>query len=758
MVATVLGAAAVLVLYVEITSTFESRLWKTPATIYSAPLTLVAGSEAGPGAIAARLDRCGYARTTSGPIRPGQYRRRGATVEIYLRPFGGPAGEATARRIEVRFSGERVAAVRDAAGTATGPVRLEPEVLGILYGSVHEDRRVLSLDEVPKRFVDCVLAAEDARFYHHGGVDPRAVLRAMIANLREGRIVQGGSTIPQQTVKNLYLGHARTWWRKLREIPMAVILDLRYSKDRILEVYLNEVYLGQRGSVAICGAEAAARFYYGRGLADLSLAECAQLAGMIRSPGAYNPFEHPERALARRDQVLDALARLGWAEPQAIERAKAEPLQLGSGSAGFSRARYFVDYVRGDLDRYYSARSLEEEGLRVFTTVNTEFQEAAEEALRAGLDRLERDVPAVRRQIGKRALQGSVVVTDPRTGSVLALVGGRDYASTQFNRAVQAHRQPGSCFKPFVYLAGVEASYERSDHGLTPATMLDDSPLSISSGGKTWEPRDYDGEFRGPVTALEALRQSLNVPTVRAAQHVGIERIIDVARACGFESSFDPYPSLALGAQEVTPLELAAAYGTLANGGLAARPRIIQEVRDASGRRVERRDVDLSRAVRPQSAFVVDTMLQGVLDEGTAASARALGYAGRAAGKTGTTDDTRDAWFVGFTPRRLALVWVGYDDNARTGLTGASGALPIWVDLLRRIGDGDADFEPPDGVVRSEIDPETGELAVAGCPQRVEAWFVRGTEPTASCSLHGGGVREFFRRLFGRRPGRSDPI
>jgi len=597
-----------------------------------------------------------------------------------------------------------------------------------------------------------VLAAEDSRFYSHHGLDVRGILRAGWANLSHGRIVQGGSTITQQTVKNLFLGQERTWGRKLREGLMSAMLDARYAKDRILEVYLNEVYLGQRGAVAICGAQAASRFYFGRDLVDLSLGESAVLAGLIRSPGRYNPFAHPERALERRDQVLRAMLGLEMIDTGQAAAAAAESLDLASGRGGYSGAGYAVDFVRSRLVERHPRDLSGADGLEIFTTLDTGWQHRAEAALAKGLLNLERNAPVVRNQIGKRSLQGAVLVTDPVTGSVLAMVGGRDYARSQFNRAVQAHRQPGSCFKPWVYAAGFELALEGRDGGLTPRSVLEDSPLEMFSGGEPWRPLNYDREFRGKVTVRRSLEESLNVPTVRAAQQVGLQRIIDGAHRSGIESSLAAVPSLALGSAEVTPLELATAYGTLANGGVRHSPWIVRAAVDRQGRELDLVETRVERALSPDAAFMVTDVLQGVLKRGTARSAAALGYRGRAAGKTGTTDDTRDAWFVGYTSDLLVLTWIGYDDNARTGLTGATGALPIWVDVMNRRGaSSEADgFDRPGGRVRITVCADSGALPVKKCPHTVKQDFVRGQEPTQPCRLHQGKFKRWFRKLLGR--------
>ncbi len=757
--AVLLGTAS-LHLYVAITTRFEGRLWDLPSRVYSDRLLLRPGAFASAPAVARRLARAGYVSIEGAPARPGEFRRRGETIDVHLRSSEGPWGRSAAGRVRLGFSENRLRALSGDGGRPVASVTIEPELLALLAGPRQEERDVVALSAVPDRLVRAVLAAEDARFYAHPGIDPLAVARAAAADVRRAKIVQGGSTITQQTVKNLFLGTERTWWRKFREALMAVILDLRYSKERILEVYLNEVYLGQRGPVSVCGVAAAARFYFGRNLSDLSLGEAALLAGLIRNPGGYNPFVHPESALARRGQVLGSMVELGWIAEDDARAASREPLRLAGEKVGHSRAPWVADLVRTQLTELYGADVLSREGLRIYTSVDPLLQEVAQEAIAAGLSRLEERRAS--RRGGGGALQAALVALDPSTGAILALVGGRDYRRSQFNRVVQARRQPGSCFKPFVYLAGFEAGVLGRSGALTPASLLEDEPLEIDAGRSTYRPSNYDGLFRGPVTARRALEESLNVVAVRAAQHAGLREVARTAERCGLPR-FEPYPSLALGACEVTPLDLASAYCVFANGGLRTSAEIVREVTTRDGERIERQEPRRRRAVSAEAAYLLTDVLRGVLDRGTAASSRELGLEGNAAGKTGTTDDTRDSWFVGYTPGFLALVWVGRDDNRPTGLTGASGALPIWVDFMRRARRmTDAPFPEPEGIERVTIDPATGLLAVAGCPDRVEEVFASGTAPEDECEMHRRGVAGWFERLFRRggdrtprEPGRS---
>jgi penicillin-binding protein 1B len=743
----VLGAGVLVYGWAEINSRFEGHLWALPSHVFSAPPVVRPGSTVPRAALVRYLSRIGYGALDASSPRPGDYRDRGSTLEIYTRGFDVAGEELAPRFLRLRYSGSRLAAIEDQDGRSLERLVLEPELLATLHGAQQEERDVVRLGDLPRTLIHAVLAAEDARFYSHHGVDFRAVVRAAFTNLRSARIVQGGSTITQQTVKNLYLGQERTWWRKAREVVMAAILDWRYPKDRILEVYLNEVYMGQNGPVSVCGVRAGSRFYFGVDPWDLSLGEQATLAGLIRSPGLYNPFRDPERALERRDVVLEGMERRGFIDAESAARARDEKLGVSRSAADApSRTPYVVDFVRSRLADVVSSEAMTEQGLRIYTTIDPILQDAAEQALRAGLERLDREAPTVRGQRAQRTLEGLIVALRPQTGEILAMVGGRDYGRSQFNRATQALRQPGSCFKPFVYLAGFEAAVRGRPGAVLPATLLEDEPIELQSGGAPWRPVNYDRQFRGPVSARTALEESLNVPTVQASRRIGIADVASVAEACGMNRGLKPLPALALGAQEVTPLGLATAYATIANSGRRTEPWIVSEVTDLQGATIQRRLPATHQAVSPQAAFLLNDVLQGVMVRGTAASAAALGFGGIAAGKTGTTDDTRDAWFVGYMPEMLALVWVGYDDNAKTGLTGSSGALPIWVDLTRRSGydRASSSFREPVGIVRAVIDPESGGLAVEGCPSSRVELFPEGAEPRETCDLHRPG---FWRRL-----------
>jgi len=751
-----LAAAGIASVYVfllsrEIRATFEGRLWTNPTRIYSGPMRLHVGQSGGPAMIQTRLDRCGYTRIPADPRAPGQYRINGGVVDVYAREFMFPGDPWPRRHLRFVFRGGRLATiVQLPEGRGLRDVQLEPEPLAAVFGKDREERTVLPLAAYPKTLVNAVLAAEDQRFFSHHGVDPLGVLRALWQDARTGQVVQGGSTITQQTVKNLYLTSQRTLGRKVREAVMALILDASYSKERILEVYLNEIYLGQRGSNGVCGFGEAAKFYFGKDVQDLDLSESAMLAGLIRAPAVYNPIAHPDRASARKNLVVEQMREQGRVTKEEASRATARMPAISRGLGGGRRAPFFIDDVTQDLAKSHSGENLAEKGLRVVTTLDGFVQDQAEQALARGLEKIERDRPKLVKRHKGTHLEGCLIALKPDTGEVLAMVGGRGYATSQFNRATQAHRQPGSLFKPFVYATGFETGRVDSDEPFTPATILEDEPFMMTIGGREWSPHNYDEDYRGTVSAREALEGSLNVPTVHAAIEIGLPKIVEVGEAAGMGSDLKAYPSLALGAQEVVPLDAAAAFTIFANGGSRVEPYTIAAVLDDDGKIIQKGHTQARPVISPQAAYLTLDLMRGVVNHGTAGSLRGHGIGGDVAGKTGTTNDKRDAWFIGVRPNILALVWVGYDDMTETTLTGAEGAVPIWEDFMRSIGEADSDerFERPEGIAFEMVDPETGGLATGGCHDTVEEMFIEDRLP-GDCPIHADGVfKKFWRRLF----------
>jgi 1A family penicillin-binding protein len=539
-----------------------------------------------------------------------------------------------------------------------------------------EKRIFVPLQQIPPALRNAIIAVEDSRFYSHFGVDVRGVLRAAYANFRHGRVVEGGSTITQQLAKVLFLTPDRSFSRKVKEALLALELEKRYSKDRLLELYLNQVYMGH----GAFGVEAAARMYFGKSVQDLTLPEAAMLAALPRSPGNYSPFERPELAQRRRAIVVGRLLEQGYiseAEAKATNRA---PLGLVSSERRRGSGQYFLEYLQQGLEAKYGSDVLYKSGLAVYTTLDPVLQRASEHALRDGLQALVARQTARAKNRGDQgapaAPEGAVVVMEASTGYVKALIGGADFSRTEFNRALHAHRQPGSAFKPFVYLAALEA-------GHAPTEVLDDSPIRYVTAGKVWEPVNYDGKFRGPVTLQQALEESINVPTIRLLEQIGVDSVIDVARRAGIQSPLPRDLTLALGSGDVTLLELTAAYGTFANQGVHMEPVMVRYVTDAQGRLLEENIPQGREAIDPAMAVGLTQMLRGVVERGTAVGARVLERP--LAGKTGTTNDFSNAWFLGYTPSLVAGVWVGHDRPRTLGPdeTGARVALPIWVAVMR---------------------------------------------------------------------------
>ncbi|HMA18934.1 MAG TPA: PBP1A family penicillin-binding protein [Thermoanaerobaculia bacterium] len=744
----VLGAAAFLLLavalvgFVEaaVASRFDSHRWNLPSRIYSDVTVLEPGDSGSADRLVAKLERLFYRAAVAAPDSPGHFRRDGDTVDVYSRDFVYPGREFHGYRAAIEFTGNAVTSIRDEHGDPLPALVVEPERLGSVFGEEYEDRTLVRLGDVPRTLVDAILVTEDRDFYRHSGVSIKRTFGAILATLRGGA-VQGGSTLTQQLVKNLYLTPERTVRRKAVEATIAILLDARYSKDEILEAYLNEIYLGQRGSIAIKGVGEASRFYFGKQVGDLDLAESATIAGMIKAPNAYSPFRSAQRTRERRDLVLGLMLEQGKIDRAALEAAVASPLVPRRPRIQTIIAPHFVDFVKAQLSEKYGEK-MRTEGLQIYTTLDVDLQQAGQRAVTDGLASLEKRYRRLAAAARRAPLQAALIQLEPQTGAVKALVGGRDYRLSQFNRVTQAHRQPGSLFKPFVMLA----AFTRRDlvPPVTPATMLIDSPITVQWGrrraSEQWTPRNYDGGFRGAMSVRRAVELSINIPTVRAALAADLTTVLAASRAAGIASRMEPYPSVALGAFEISPMEIASAYAVLANGGVRIEPNAIVGVLTSDGRILDRKDTGLKQVLPADAVFLVDSILRGAVDRGTAAGARAGGLRGVLAGKTGTTNDGRDAWFVGFSPRFLATIWVGYDDNRGLNLSGSQAAVPIFADFSRSLppqlfAEG---FPVPSDVVTAEIDPDTGYLFAPGCPRRMTEVFISGTAPTELCPVHQG--------------------
>ena len=724
--------------YVVITKKFKfATLWDLPSRVYSDATPIVPGMRYTRSLLEPKLNHVGYREVKKRVENPGEYRYIDDDLEIFLNNFEYPDMEFHAMPVLVETDGGRVRTIKRVTdGITLRGVRLEPELITSIYDNQMEDRAPVKLDSVPKVVVDAILATEDRNFYNHEGISVRGIMRAIWTDIRNKSLTAGGSTITQQLVKNLYLTHARTFRRKAQEALMAVLLEMRYSKDEILEAYINEIYLGQNGSVQIVGVEQASQVYFGKKVTYLTLNEAATLAGMIRSPNVLSPLKYPERAKPRRDTVLMLMRDQGKISPREYEETVAAPLTVTRFPRTSRSAPFFVDLVMKQLRETYPETQLKTEGLRIFTTLDTIMQRSAESALDNGIANLQKKYKHIR--TSQTPLEGVVVTVQPGTGYVKALVGGRNYSKTQFNRAIQARRQPGSLFKPFVYLSAMDPA--RGAEALTASTVLDDSPISVQAGAAVWRPQNYDNRFHGRVTVREALAHSYNIPAVRAAINAGVPNVIKTANNIGVESRLEPYPSISLGAFEVTPLEIAFAYSVFANLGVKAEPVSILAVVTRDGELKETRNSKMKRVAPASVTYVMNDILKDVFNYGTAGRARSLGFEHEYAGKTGTTNNYRDAWIIGYSPRILSLVWIGFDDGHSVRLAGGDACLPIWTKHMNKI-DGliaDVDWRRPEDVTEREIDPLSGMLATPYCPTTRSETYVAGTEPESVCSIHAG--------------------
>ena len=722
------------------TSSFADFRSAEPSRLYGRPLELRTGEPIAAAELISRLELHGYSRADGeAPLRAGRFvePREGAIlVSIRPRPGESESGRLDGReeRLEIELAKGTVSRLV-VGGQDQGAIALDPPLLATFIGADQRDRRPVSLDDVPEDLIRAVLAVEDSGFYLHGGLSIPSIARAALANLRAGQVREGASTISQQLARRLYLGRERTMTRKAREAVLSVLLEARYSKRRILSAYLNEIYLGDSGDAHLIGVGAAAHAYFGKSPRRLALHEAALLAGMIRSPGAYSPVDHPVEARGRRDRVLRRMAELGWISPARLRNAIDQPLDLSPHPVPHRAEQgWFAALAAEEARRRFGATELESSGLVLLSTLDVVAQRRAEEAVRAGLDDLDDPANPTRRRAGAPLgeLEAALVSLDPADGSIRAYVGGRDFAASEFDRASRARRPAGSSFKPVVLAAALRS-------GFTLASRVVDSPITVLLDRGEWRPENDDRAFRGPVSIRESVESSLNVPTVRVALATGVPRIEQLARSAGF-SPRSAGPSLALGALEVSPLELAAFYATLASGGLRAEPHALDGVRASDGSEHPGRALASPRRVLDEeTAYLVTATLRGAIDHGTAAAARRLGLRDNAlAGKTGTSDDRRDSWFAGYSIDRATAVWVGFDDNRPTGLSGSRGALPIWTRFVMAVRPNEGYTAPkaPRGIVRAKIDPESGLLATPFCPAMREELFSVARAPSEYCPWH----------------------
>jgi penicillin-binding protein 1B len=659
-------------------------------------------------------------------IKPGSYSRNGETFEVMTRDFSFWDVKEQVRKVRLVFAGNILVDLESLdKKEKPGLLRLDPPEIAGIYPSHYEDRILLKGDKLPPALVDTLLAVEDRAFFKHVGVNPKGIVRAMLANLRAGRTVQGGSTLTQQLVKSMFLSNERSLKRKLNEALMAILIDSRYGKYEILEAYANAIYLGQDGSRAIHGFGLASQFYFGIPLEALDLHQIALLVGIIKGPSYFDPRKHPERAKERRSLVLETMVEQNLISAEDAALANEMELDVKQKvTSGITAYPAFLDLVQRQLRKYYKSEDLLTDGLRIFTTLDPRIQDLAESTLENGLSLLEKN------QIKSKPLQGAAIIVDTSSGEVLALVGDREPKSTGFNRALDAQRLAGSLLKPVVYLTALE----RPDR-YTLMTLINDSPMVYSEGGRRWTPANYDRHYHGRVTLLDALACSYNIPAVRVGLDIDITNVVKMLKRLGLSRDLKPYPSLLLGGVSISPFEIAQVYEGIASGGFNIPLRAIREVTNATGQPLQHYPLNVEKAVDPGPVYLVTNAMQQVVKAGTASVMKSkLSPDLKIAGKTGTTNDYRDSWFSGFTGDRLAVVWLGKDDNKPTGLSGGSGALRVWMDLMARLKLEPLDIPLPTGIEEIWVNPRNGLRLSQSCQNGQIVPFIAGSEPQSAIS------------------------
>ncbi len=701
-----IAVALVYCLYLDrvVTRQFEGRRWTLPAQIYAAPLELYAGLPLSASAVEHELQRLEY-RRSSQLDHPGTYREQGGRIEIALRAARFVDETRPASVLSIATGPGGIENLRDGAGRALPVARLEPLLIGSIFPIHGEDRIVVTPQEVPPLLPAALKAVEDRNFDHHHGIDPEGIARALWVNMRAGQIEQGGSTLTQQLVKSYFLDARQTMGRKLREAIMAVALESHFSKTDLMNAYINEIFLGQDGDRAIHGFGLASQFYFGKPLSELDLSQIALLVAIVRGPSYYDPRRHPDRARMRRDLVLKLMTERGIVRAADAAQAQSMPLGVASRAAGSYYPAY-LDFVRRTLRRDYRNEDLTQEGLRIYTSLDPLAQEQAERTLDRELGRLDH----VRK--GKTAkLEGAVVVTSAQSGDVIAIVGSRNVGYDGFNRALDARRPMGSLVKPFIYLTALESGRYNA------ASIVQDAPVSIPlANGKLWQPENFTRQTYGPVPLVRALADSLNLATVSLGMDLGLPKIAQTLQRFGLPRAPAQVPSMLLGALDVTPMEVAQMYNGLANGGFQTPLRAVRAVISADGKAIRAFPLQVTPVASPEVIYSLDRMLEQVMIKGTGRAARAVLPANLVvAGKSGTSSDLRDDWFAGFSGQHLAVVWVGYDDNSSTGLTGSAAALPVWARLMAGLNTRSWDVPMPETLAQIWVDYSTGLQVDADC-------------------------------------------
>lgn len=702
--------------------------------LFAAPLKVMVGDAITPEEIVASLSRSGYSESSSN--RMGWYKVRPDGVEIF------PGVDSYFRQEAgvILFNGPKVSRIILTSDSTERTVyHLEPELLTNLFDRKREKRRLVKFEDIPKVLVNSIVSVEDKRFFQHAGFDPLRIVKAAYVDVSKGYMAQGSSTLTMQLAKNFWLTPDKNWERKAAETLITLQLEHRLTKEDIFEYYANMIDLGRRGSFGIRGVGEAAQAYFGKDLRTLTLPEAATIAGMIQRPSATNPFRWPDRAKARRNVVLSLMRENGYINDKQYADAAAAPLNVVKGATDATDAPYFVDLINDGLNEQFQDYDFQNGSYRVYTTLDMNLQRAAADAVRIGM--LEVDEQLKRRK-SKNEPQVALVALDPQTGEIKALVGGRNYGMSQLNRAL-SKRQPGSSFKPFVYAAAMNTALAQGSKSFTPATTILDEPTTFWFASKPYEPSNHLGSYFGNVTVRQALAKSLNIPAVKLAEAVGYDKVVELARQAGLNMQIQATPSIALGAYEVTPIEVAGGYTIFANRGVYVKPNWISMIRDDQGREIFENKPERRQVLDSRVAYLMVSMMEEVLRSGTGAGTRSRGFVLPAAGKTGTS---HDGWFAGFTSKLICVVWIGFDDNKELHLEGAHSALPVWTEFMKRAHQlreyrGARAFSAPDGIVSVEIDPLSGQLSTPACPNPRAEVFITGSQPIESCQLHGGGGR-----------------
>jgi penicillin-binding protein 1B len=738
---------------------FSGEIFEKTSQIYAAPTVLYEGQSIRPSEITTELRRAGYVEEGKGSSPRGEFRYVRSGLEILPGAVSGLDPIQDHKRIE--FQEGRISHIaRVDTGTETSTADLEPELITNLFDQSRQKRRLLKYEDIPPLLVAAVLSAEDKRFFMHSGFDALRSISSAFHDVSKMEKAQGGSTITQQVARNIVLQDvARTWRRKLSEIYVSFLLERKLTKQQIFELYANMAYEGQRGSFSINGFGEAAAAYFNKDIKNLTLSEDAMLAGIIQSPNRLSPWRHPDRATTRRNWVLGQMLENGYINEEQKEVALKTTLTVMPPNYDYGDAPYFVDLVKDQLLDKFTETELATQQYRIYTTLDLALQRAAFEAVRGGMKQVDEIMgQRARRRLKKGQTapalefsnlpQAALIALDPHTGEIKALVGGTDYGLSQLNH-VLAKRQPGSAFKPFVYATALNSAVEGTQPVINPVTTVVDEPTIFSFDDKTYEPDNFGQAFFGTVSVRYALAHSLNIATIKVAQMIGYQKVVNLAIAAGLNNRIKATPSMAIGSYEVTPLELSGAYTVFANRGVRVDPLMVARIHSQDGQVLDRSQVKTKPVLDPRTTYLLTYLLEGVINKGTAAGVRARGFTLPAAGKTGSS---RDAWFAGYTSGLLCIVWVGFDDNRDIKLEGSKAALPIWTEFMKKAASlrprvvGGQPFAPPEGIEFVKIDPESGELANEKCPTTFDEGFIAGSAPLQHCHLHGGG---FFQKLFG---------